>query len=176
MCASLEELNLTQTGKTYSECHEKNISAYGCKKLIAEIILWYNIKDNNREASLSDHLVLRRLMEGYHLYLWKGFHIMSHRYWNQGNFPTQEIGKAWQKHTHTHTHTQQNTYLLGKRMTIWGYESHCEETCLFDSDDIHEAFLIHNLYRSTLFESYRQPWITLMKQKRSLVFAYLSEA
>ena len=80
--------------KFYSECHEENISAYGCKKLSAEIMLWYNIKGNNGEASLSNHLVLRRLMEGYYLYLWKGFQIMSHRYWNEGNFPTQENWKG----------------------------------------------------------------------------------
>lgn len=79
---------------------------------------------------------------------------MSHRYWNEGNFPTQE---NWKGLTEKKKKTQQSTYLLGKRMAIWGYESHCEETCLFDIDDIHEAFLIHNLYRSSLFESYRQP-------------------
>lgn len=42
-------------------------------------------------------------------------------------------------------------------MAIWGYESQWEKTYLFDIDDIHEASLIQNLYRSSFFESDRQP-------------------
>ena len=74
---------------------------------------------------------------------------MRHRYWNQGNFSTQQNwkGLAGKKQQ------QQNTCLLGKSMAIWGYESLWEETYVFDTDDIHEALLIQHLYRSYLFES-----------------------
>ena len=49
------------------------------------------------ELELTPVQVLRKLMEGDHLFLWKGLQIMSHRYQYKGKFPTEEYWKGFGK-------------------------------------------------------------------------------
>lgn len=49
------------------------------------------------ELLLAPVLVLRKLMEGDNLFLWKGLQIMSHRYQYRGNFPTQVCWEGFGK-------------------------------------------------------------------------------
>lgn len=122
-----------------------NISGCGFKKLFSEIMLWNNVKGNNRET---------RLMERDHSSLWKGLQIMSHRYsvWYRGNFPTQGYWKDFGKNQLSTGKRNDN---LGLRFIVKRYIQ------LILITFVRTFWQDHTMNHLSLSESDRQPWIAL---------------